>query len=103
MLSLAKDVHPDLAALINPIERAIRDDRVTSLAETLAAMAPSGIFDRPEFYAPARPDRYSRRLVWKDADDRFVVVGLIWSAGQMSPLHDHCGLWGAEIVTHGIM
>ncbi len=28
---------------------------------------------------------------------------MTWGVGQGSPLHDHAGLWGAEIVVNGIM
>jgi 3-mercaptopropionate dioxygenase len=31
------------------------------------------------------------------------VVAMTWGPGQSSPLHDHAGLWGAEIVVSGTM
>lgn len=91
-----------LADLITPIARAVRDDRVTSLARVLAQLCEQGAFTS-ELFAPARVDHYSRKLIWHDPEDRFIVVGMTWAPGQGSPLHDHAGLWGAEIIVDGVM
>jgi 3-mercaptopropionate dioxygenase len=92
------------ADMIAEIERAVRHDRVTSLVGTLAELYASGTFMRhSDLFAPPNPARYSRRLIWRDPAARFIVVGLTWLPGQRSPLHDHAGLWGAEIVVSGSM
>jgi 3-mercaptopropionate dioxygenase len=91
-----------LTDLIAPIARAVRDDRVTSLAGVLAQLCEQGAFT-PELFAPAGADHYSRKLIWHDPEDRFVIVGMSWAPGQGSPLHDHAGLWGAEIIVDGQM
>lgn len=91
------------AKIIEPIGRAIREDRVTALANTLAEIASSGTFDDPNFFSPLRTDRYARRLIWRDPEGRFVVVAMTWAPGQGAPLHDHGGLWGAEVVVNGVM
>jgi predicted metal-dependent enzyme (double-stranded beta helix superfamily) len=52
---------------------------------------------------PGRHDHYARRLIWREPDASFVVTALTWLPGQSSPLHDHAGLWGAEIVVAGTM
>jgi 3-mercaptopropionate dioxygenase len=103
MLSPIRNLSPDLGTIIRSVDRAIKNDRVTGLAEVLAGLDTAGLLDDPALYAAPRPDRYSRKLVWRDPDDRFVVVGLTWAPGQSSPLHDHHGLWGAEIVVEGAM
>jgi 3-mercaptopropionate dioxygenase len=89
-------------ALIAPIARAVKDDRVTSLAGVLTRMDEAGAIP-PELFLPANPARYARNLVFRDPKARFVVVAMTWGPGQGSPLHDHAGLWGAEIVTRGTM
>jgi predicted metal-dependent enzyme (double-stranded beta helix superfamily) len=91
------------AGVIEPIARAIRDDRVTALAGVLAQIASSGVFCDPNFFSPPRSDRYARRLLWRDPDERFVIVAMTWAPGQGAPLHDHGGLWGAEVVVDGVM
>jgi predicted metal-dependent enzyme (double-stranded beta helix superfamily) len=92
----------NLPDLIAPIARAVHDDRVTSLAGVLAQLCEQGAFT-PELFLPAQADHYSRKLIWHDPDDRFVVVGMTWAPRQGSALHDHAGLWGAEIVIDGVM
>lgn len=92
----------DLDDLIAPIARAVRDDRVTALAGVLTQLCERDAF-APELFLPACPDHYSRKLIWHDPQDRFVVVGMTWAPGQGSPLHDHAGLWGVEIVVDGVM
>ena len=93
---------PD-AAIVEPIAQAVKADRVTSLATVLRELTAGGAFENPALFAPARTDRYVRRLLWRDRDDRFVIVAMTWNAGQQTPLHDHGGLWGAEIVVTGTM
>ena len=88
--------------LIAPVTRAIKDDRVTGLAGVLSRLDEAGAFG-PELFAPAHADHYTRRLLWHDPQDRFVMVAITWAPGQGSPLHDHSGLWGAEIVVDGMM
>jgi predicted metal-dependent enzyme (double-stranded beta helix superfamily) len=90
-------------AFIAPIERALKNDRVTALARVLAELNAANTFDDPGFFSPPRTDRYARRLLWRDRDDRFIVVAMTWAPGQCAQLHDHGGLWGAEIVVGGTM
>ena len=88
---------------VEPLERAVKNDCVTGLAHAVAALGASGAFGAPGFFAPRRSDRYARRLVWNDPEGRFVVVAMTWGPGQGSPLHDHAGLWGVEVVVSGTM
>ncbi|HUA09878.1 MAG TPA: cysteine dioxygenase family protein [Candidatus Acidoferrales bacterium] len=91
-----------LAAVVAPIADAVAEDRVTALAGALARLCADGFFG-PDLFLPPRPDRYARNLVWLDPQRRFVIVGMTWAGGQGSPLHDHAGLWGAEVVVDGEM
>ncbi|MBV8638584.1 MAG: cysteine dioxygenase family protein [Candidatus Eremiobacteraeota bacterium] len=90
-------------ALVAPIARAIKDDRVTALAAALGALRTSGALDDPALFPEPNFGRYARKLVWADPGLRFVIVGMTWAPGQGTPLHDHGGLWGGEIVIHGVM
>jgi len=85
------------------IGRAFRNDRVTELSVTLAELVKAGRFDAPEYFAPPSARHYGRRLIWRDQELGFVIVGMTWSPGQRAPLHDHDGLWGAEAVIEGVM
>ncbi len=90
-------------ALVAPIARAIKDDRMTALAASLGAVRASGALDDPSLFPDPNAARYTRKLVWTDPGGRFVVVAMAWAPGQGAPLHDHGGLWGAEIVIRGLM
>lgn len=88
--------------LIAPIARAVKDDRATALAAVLAQLDEAGAFTPDLFLAP-NAKKYARNLIYRDPHERFVVVAMTWGPGQGSPLHDHAGLWGAEIVVSGSM
>jgi 3-mercaptopropionate dioxygenase len=92
-----------ISQVIDPIRRAVKDDRVTGLARALMRLDAAGAFDRPGLFVPGIEGHYARQLVWKDADAGFVVIAMTWLPGQASPLHDHAGMWGAEIVVAGTM
>jgi 3-mercaptopropionate dioxygenase len=91
------------AFVVETISRAVRQDRVTALAEALASLRRAGMLEEDDWYLPPLPDRYSRKLVCRDPRGRFVIIGMSWAPGQGSPLHDHGGLWGSEIVVSGTM
>jgi predicted metal-dependent enzyme (double-stranded beta helix superfamily) len=89
--------------LVESIRRAVKDDRVTSVANTIARLHEYGILEDRALYPSALSEHYARRLVWRDPGGRFVLVAMTWAPGQMTRLHDHDGLWGAEIVVAGTM
>jgi len=89
--------------IIGSIGRAVKDDRAAGLALALSRLHCDGAFADPTLFAQPQSDRYARRLIWQDPEDRFVIVGMSWAPGQASPLHDHDGLWGSEIVVAGTM
>lgn len=46
-----------------------------------------------ERYRVGEPDRYTRHVLHKDAQRRFIVLALVWQPGQVTPIHDH-SCWG---------
>ncbi|MCK5944760.1 MAG: cysteine dioxygenase family protein [Planctomycetes bacterium] len=46
-----------------------------------------------ERYRIGEPDRYTRHLLHKDPQNRFIVLSLVWQPGQVTPIHDHA-CWG---------
>jgi len=91
-----------LETLIAPIAQAVEDQRVDALGEALATLCSRGVIT-PQMFLPPRADRYARNLLWRCPRSTFIVVAMTWAPGQGSPLHDHAGLWGAEIVIDGEM
>ena len=67
------------------------------LEETFAAGTD---FLEPRFLEP-NPNRYARRLVYRDPQDRYTVLAMVWNTGQATPLHDHAGIWCVECVYQG--
>ena len=46
-----------------------------------------------ERHRTGEPDRYTRHLLHKDPQNRFIVLSLVWQPGQVTPIHDHA-CWG---------
>jgi predicted metal-dependent enzyme (double-stranded beta helix superfamily) len=46
------------------------------------------------------PSRYTRTLLYRDPQKRYVVLLLAWSPHQASPIHDHA-CWGAVGIARG--
>src|ERR1051326_1656838 len=67
------------------------------LEETFAA----GTEFLDERFLVPNPARYARRLVYRDPDDRYTVLAMVWNVGQGTPLHDHAGIWCVECVYSG--
>jgi len=57
-------------------------------------------FLEPRFLVP-NPERYARRLVHRDPQNRYTVIAMVWNVGQGTPLHDHAGIWCVECVYSG--
>lgn len=91
-----------LEALVAPIAQAVEDQRVDALGDALASLCARGTITT-QMFLPPRADRYARNLIWRCPQRTFIVVAMTWAPGQGSPLHDHAGLWGAEIVIDGEM
>ena len=46
-----------------------------------------------ENYRVGSQDHYTRHLLHKDPNNRFIVLSLVWLPGQATPIHDH-SCWG---------
>lgn len=47
----------------------------------------------PSSHLVGHEDRYTRNLLYADPEKRYVVLALVWGAGQQTPIHDH-ECWG---------
>ncbi|HTK32876.1 MAG TPA: cysteine dioxygenase family protein [Candidatus Saccharimonadaceae bacterium] len=91
--------------LIRRLDEAVaaRDDaeRCRNVKKVLVDVVQSGEqFVEPQYLVPA-PDRYARRLMHRDAQNRYTVLAMVWDRGQGTPLHDHAGTWCVECVYRG--
>ena len=93
-----RDLVRRLDEAMTPVDDAGRCRAVkTVLEETFAAGTD---FLAPEFLVPD-PERYARRLVHRDPQNRYTVIAMVWNTGQGTPLHDHAGIWCVECVYSG--
>jgi predicted metal-dependent enzyme (double-stranded beta helix superfamily) len=92
-----------LPEIVEPIARAVESDRVSALARVLARFGATGAFADETLFAPPSDARYSRYPLWRDPKGRFAIVCMTWLPGQGTPVHDHAGRWGAELVVRGAM
>lgn len=98
---------PKMQELIRRLDDAcsVRDDegRCRRVKDVLIDIVNSGEeFIDPQFLAPV-PDRYARRLLHRDPNDRYTVLAMVWGPGQATPLHDHAGIWCVEGVVEGTL
>jgi len=78
---------------------------IARLADDLAARALR--FDLPAARALAAElaahGRYHRRLVAANDDASLTALLISWPRAHCTPLHDHAGLWGIELVLDGAL
>ncbi len=48
-----------------------------------------------------QPDAFTRWLFERECDGRYTGLVMAWPAGHSTPIHDHAGLWGIELVLQG--
>ena len=80
-----------------------RDDagRCRSVKQVLEETFAAGTEFLDDRFLVPNPERYARRLVHRDPDDRYTVIAMVWNVGQGTPLHDHAGIWCVECVYSG--
>ena len=50
-----------------------------------------------------QPQEFSRWLYERERDGRYTGLIMVWPAGYSTPIHDHAGLWGIELVLQGAL
>jgi predicted metal-dependent enzyme (double-stranded beta helix superfamily) len=49
------------------------------------------------------PQQFTRWLYERERDGRYTGLVMVWPAGYSTPIHDHSGLWGIEMVLQGAL
>jgi predicted metal-dependent enzyme (double-stranded beta helix superfamily) len=49
------------------------------------------------------PQQFTRWLYERERDGRYTGLIMVWPAGHSTPIHDHSGLWGIEMVLQGAL
>lgn len=47
------------------------------------------------------PHDFTRWMYERERDGRYTGLIMVWPAGYSTPIHDHAGLWGIEMVLQG--
>lgn len=102
--STAVWTHRVLAA----IARSVGDGRNVDVAHLMRTLAQAPWWEGCPTAADAYPDgtrHHYRRISLREplyADDYSVLL-IAWPPGHVTPIHDHDGLWGIELVLDGIL
>ena len=97
--------NPRVRELVRRLDEAMTppDDagRCRAVKKVLEEVFASGtdFLDAP-FLVPDT-EKYARRLVHRDPQNRYTVIAMVWNTGQATPLHDHAGIWCVECVYRG--
>jgi predicted metal-dependent enzyme (double-stranded beta helix superfamily) len=93
-----------LKQLVEPAVR-LRNpkDIVRTIQTNLANAIRSNRICLSNRFLQSKPTSYARRLLISDFDLRYTVVAMTWAPGQMTPIHDHAGIWCVEGVVLGEM
>jgi predicted metal-dependent enzyme (double-stranded beta helix superfamily) len=101
MSSVALEVEP----LIENLRAAVRLRETAAIAarikEVLEETIPAEGMRLPERFRRTLPDRYCRRLLYRDPELGFTALVMTWGPGQRTALHDHAGIWCVEGVVEG--
>lgn len=96
-----------LNQLLEPWRDAVRGGDVEAITrrvkEDLAGKIRRDGLDLPPSYRRTLPDRYARRLLYRDPELPLTAVVMAWAPSQSTPLHDHSGIWCVEGVVEGEM
>lgn len=91
--------------LVDLIDHAVTLDSVEAttdaVQEGMSRLIRDGELSLPPELRRPGGDHYARRLVYRSGEHGYVVVAMIWGAGQRTPLHDHAGTWCVEGVLEG--
>lgn len=98
-------ISPGLQKLIRRLDAAVvvRDDaaRCRAVKDALIAAVTGGELALESRHEAPAPDRYARRLLYRDPELRYTVLAMVWDRGQGTALHDHAGTWCVECVYRG--
>lgn len=95
--SALRSVSAGLGGDLSPDEVATLRDQLTELVWT------DGCPRADSFFGHAQPAHYRRQLIAAAPDGGYTMLLIAWPPGYVTPLHDHAGLWGIELVLDGAL
>src|SRR3546814_14883945 len=67
----------------------------------MCSMIQNGEVRLPDEVFKPLDDHYARRELYRSPEHGYSVEAMTWAPGQLTPIHDHCGLWCVEGVWDG--
>ncbi len=99
---ISESALPKMIHLLNEaVEKQTSTGCCKAVKRALEEIVTSGEEFVPGEYLLPAPDKYARRLLYKDSENRFSVLVMVWGPGQGTPLHDHARMWCVECVYRG--
>lgn len=104
---IAKGIPPagaggQVATLIQQVLEAFDAGSPDGAPERIAAaLAAAPPVELPFAYRRPGVQKYARHLIHRDLERDLVVIAMVWSPGQGTPVHDHGGYWCIEQVLAG--
>jgi len=95
--SALRNVTDGLAGDLTPHEVSALRDQLTELVWA------DGCPRAESFFGQAQLPRYRRQLIAAAPDGGYTMLLIAWPPGYVTPLHDHAGLWGIELVLDGAL
>ncbi|MEP6939011.1 MAG: cysteine dioxygenase family protein [Rudaea sp.] len=92
-----RNVTAGLGGDLSPDEVATLRDQLTELVWT------DGCPRAGSFFSQTQAPRYRRQMIAAGPDGGYTMLLIAWPPGYMTPLHDHSGLWGIELVLDGAL
>lgn len=95
--SALRNVTAGLGGDLSPDDVATLRDQLTELVWT------DGCPRADSFFAKTQTPRYRRQMIAAAPDGGYTMLLIAWPPGYVTPLHDHSGLWGIELVLDGAL
>ena len=101
---IAADWSSVLRSVTSGLSGDLAPDEVNTLRDQLTELVWTDGCPRAEsFFGHSQPPRYRRQLIAAAADGGYTMLLIAWPPGYVTPLHDHAGLWGIELVLDGAL
>ncbi len=103
-IALAADWSSALRSVTDGLGGDLAPQEVATLRDQLTELVwADGCPRADSFFGHAQPPRYRRQLIAAAPDGGYTMLLIAWPPGYVTPLHDHAGLWGIELVLDGAL
>ncbi|MBS0583711.1 MAG: cysteine dioxygenase family protein [Proteobacteria bacterium] len=103
-IAIAADWSRALREITDSLYGEIKPKEVGELRDALTSLVwAEGCPRAASFFSDTQAPRYRRQLIAAAPDRAYTMLLIAWPPGYVTPLHDHAGLWGIELVLDGAL